>query len=185
MTDVVWGVRPIRFSGVAHPLLIPARGAVGAMAVETAQADAVAGRGSAGRLVVLAGLVVLAAGVAGAWRLGLAERSAGEAGGPEPAVGALLALDPFIANLADEEGKRYLKATLEVEFFEGHVPDQFTARVPQMRDLLLTLFTSKLFAEVRTPEGKSLLRDEIVNRMNRALNRDLVKAVYFTEFVVQ
>ena len=54
-----------------------------------------------------------------------------------------------------------------------------------MRDLLLTLLTSKLFAEIRTPEGKALLRDEIINRMNRALNKDLVKAVYFTEFIVQ
>ena len=103
----------------------------------------------------------------------------------QPEVGALLAFDPFIANLADEDGKRYLKATLQVEFFAGRVPDEFTARVPQMRDLVLTLLTSKLFAEVRTPEGKAVLRDEIINRMNRTVGRDLVKAVYFTEFIVQ
>ena len=30
-----------------------------------------------------------------------------------------------------------------------------------------------------------MLRDEIINRVNRALNEDLVKAVYFTEFIVQ
>jgi flagellar FliL protein len=65
------------------------------------------------------------------------------------------------------------------------VPADFSARMPLMRDLLLTLFTSKLFSEIRTPQGKALLRDEIINRMNRALNKDLVKAVYFTEFIVQ
>ena len=54
-----------------------------------------------------------------------------------------------------------------------------------MRDLMLTLLTSKLFAEIRTPEGKAVLRAEIINRMNRAVNKDLVKAVYFTEFIVQ
>jgi len=59
------------------------------------------------------------------------------------------------------------------------------ARLPQMRDLLLTLFTSKLFAEIRTPEGKALLRDEIINRVNRSLRKDVVKAVYFTDFIVQ
>src|SRR5262245_48279811 len=63
----------------------------------------------------------------------------------EPDVGAILPLDPFIANLGDEDGKRYLKATLQVEFFDRNVPDQFDERAPQMRDLLLTLFTSKTF----------------------------------------
>ncbi|TMB49735.1 MAG: flagellar basal body-associated FliL family protein [Deltaproteobacteria bacterium] len=78
-----------------------------------------------------------------------------------------------------------MKATLQVEFFGARVPDEFNARVPQMRDLMLTLLTSKLFAEIRTPEGKAVLRAEIINRMNRAVNKDLVKAVYFTEFIVQ
>jgi len=127
--------------------------------------------GSRGALAAFGGLALVA--------------SVAEAGVEEPAVGALLPLDPFLANLADEDGRRYLKATLQVEFFGRRVPDDFNARVPQMRDLLLTLLTSKLFAEIRTPEGKALLRDEIINRMNRALNKDLVKAVYFTEFIVQ
>jgi len=133
--------------------------------------------------------LVLAAVAAGAWYAGRLPRAgsaeAGVGGGDAPAVGALFALDPFIANLGDEEGRRYLKATVQVEFFGASVPADFQARIPQMRDLLLTLFTSKLFAEIRTPQGKALLRDEIINRVNRTLNRDLVKAVYFTEFIVQ
>ena len=59
------------------------------------------------------------------------------------------------------------------------------ARLPQTRDLLLTLFTSKTFDEIRTPEGKQQLREEIIARVNQVLDRDLAKAVYFTEFIVQ
>ena len=142
-------------------------------------------------LVVVGGVLVLAGGGAGAaWRLGLLSHGAPaeakeDTKDERPAVGALLPLDPFIANLADEDGKRYLKATLQVEFFASQVPPDFNSRIPQMRDLLLTLFTSKQFTEIRTPQGKALLRDEIINRMNRVLNRDAVKAVYFTEFIVQ
>jgi flagellar FliL protein len=161
------------------------------MAEESAPAEAPKkGRGKL--LFILVGVVVLAGGGAGAaWYLGLlghaakAEAKEEAKHAPEPAVGALLALEPFIANLADEDGKRYLKATLQVEFFGAAVPEEFNARVPQMRDLLLTLFTSKEFTEIRTPQGKAQLRDEIINRMNRSLNKDLVKAVYFTEFLVQ
>lgn len=101
------------------------------------------------------------------------------------ALGALLPLDPFVANLADEDGKRYLKANLQIEFYQSKVPEEFNQRTAQVRDLLLTLFTSKMFSEIRTPAGKAVLRDEIVNRLNRAIGKDMVKAVYFTDFIVQ
>ena len=143
-------------------------------------------RGSGkGSLLLAASVAALAAGAGTAWRLGWMSAEARVEPPGRPAVGALVALDPFIANLGDEDGKRYLRASLQVEFFDARVPPDFQARIPQMRDLLLTLFTSKRFAEIRTPEGKALLRDDIINRMNRALNKDVVKAVYFTEFLVQ
>ena len=144
-----------------------------------------------GRIISLAALLALAAGVAGtAWWFEVRPEPEPAEAMPQPIakrpeVGALLALDPFIANLADEDGKRYLKTTIQLEFFARRVPDDASARIPQIRDLLLTLFTSKLFAEIRTPEGKALLRDEVMNRVNRALRKDLVKAVYFTEFIVE
>jgi flagellar FliL protein len=144
-----------------------------------------------GSLVALAALMALVAGGGGAalWfelRPGAEPAEArSQPIAKRPEVGALLALDPFIANLADEDGKRYLKTTIQLEFFARRVPDDANARIPQIRDLLLTLFTSKLFSEIRTPEGKALLRDEVMNRVNRALRRDLVKAVYFTEFIVE
>ena len=169
------------------------------MPEESAQAEAPApapapaeAKGGKGKMLVMVagGVLVLALGGGAAWFLGLLphERKAEakeEAKEAEPAVGALHALEPFIANLADEDGKRYLKTTLEVEFFQARVPEEFNARLPQIRDLLLTLFTSKMFSEIRTPAGKAVLRDEIVNRLNRAMGKDLVKAVYFTDFIVQ
>ncbi len=166
------------------------------MAEESRRQEAAAAEApkkSKGKLLLLVGgaVLVLAGGGAVSWFLGVLPHGGAsaeakeEAKAEKPAVGALLALDPFIANLGDEDGKRYLKATLQVEFFDSHVPDEFNARLPQVRDLLLTLFTSKLFAEIRTPQGKAVLRNEIINRMNRALNKDVVKAVFFTEFIVQ
>jgi flagellar FliL protein len=170
------------------------------MAEETPQAEeatapAEAKKGSS-KLILIVGVVVLLGGGGGAaWFLGLipggggggdhGEAKAEAKGHHQPQVGAMLALDPFVGNLADEDAKRYLKATLQVEFFDSTVPEEFNERAPQMRDLLLTLFTSKTFAEIRSPDGKAVLREEIINRMNRALHKDLVKAVYFTDFIVQ
>lgn len=113
-----------------------------------------------------------------------AKAEGGEHGGKGEG-GATEALDPFIANLADEEGRRYLKATIQFEFFEHETPGEFTDRAAQVRDAIITLLTSKTFGEVRTPQGKALLREEIINRTNHVVHRDIVKAVYFTEFIVQ
>jgi flagellar FliL protein len=161
-------------------------------------------RGS--RLPLLLSALVLAGGAAAAaWYLGMLPFGAGhvrhaeataaatDAPGPEGhgaapgarSPGPQLALEPFIANLADEGGTRYLKATFQVEFLGAAAPPGIDARLPQIRDLLLTLLTSKTFDDVRTPEGKQQLREEIIARMNHALDRDIVKAVYFTEFIVQ
>lgn len=160
------------------------------------------------KLPLIIGLVVLLAGGGGAgWWFFLRkppeaaggdaqakEGEHGEAGahGKEPEGGAAVdgpgateALDPFIANLADEDGRRYLKATLQFEFFEHEVPSEFGARQAQVRDAILTLMTSKTFAEIRSPQGKALLREELINRTNHVVHRDIVKAVYFTEFIVQ
>jgi flagellar FliL protein len=144
------------------------------------------------KLLLIAGVaVVLVGGGAGAWFGFFHGHRAAEAKveAPErvklPEHGALDALDPFIVNLGDEDRARYLKATLQLEFYDAKVPEVFPSLVPQIRDLLITLFSSRTFAEVRTPEGKLQLREDAINRINRALNQDLVKAVYFTEFVVQ
>ncbi len=152
-------------------------------------------KGGSKRLIIVGAVVLLLGGGGGAaWYLGFlgggqAEAKAARAGAEQaedlPEIGALEALEPFIANLSDEAGRRYLKATLQVEFFRGTVPEEFQQRLPQVRDILLTLFSSKTFAEVRTPQGKAILRDEIVTRLNHVVNRDLVKAIYFTEFIVQ
>jgi flagellar FliL protein len=159
---------------------------------ETTGGGALGGRrGGVMHAVALGGALALALGGIGAaaWRLGI-----GQVGPQPPAVttvstaghdGALEPMDPFIANLSDEDGHRYVKATIQLEFYDSIVPPEFHRRLPQTRDMLLTLLSSKTFADVRTPQGKAVLRDEIVNRVNTVLNEDAVKAVYFTEFIVQ
>ena len=149
------------------------------------------------------GVVVIAGAVVALWYLGLGPFAGGppkhaeataaveEAEhGKEPAEkagkpGNILAFEPFIANLADDGGRRYLKATFQIDFGTADVPPAMQARLPQIRDLLLTLFTSKTFDDIRSPEGKQELREEIIARINQALDRDAVKAVYFTDFIVQ
>lgn len=114
-----------------------------------------------------------------------ASHGEGDAVAGDNAPDAIVALDTFVVNMADEDAQRYLKVTMKVEFFSEDVPVRFSGRRAQIRDLLLSLLGSKTVADVRTIEGKQQLRDEVTARITRVLEDDVVKAVYFSEFIIQ
>lgn len=105
----------------------------------------------------------------------------GKAGSP----GAIYDVDPFIVNLADTPEARYLKLTVKLELENQEVSAELASRIPQLRDTILVLLTSKDAASIRTPQGKFKLRDEITQRVNSLLPKPGVRAAYFTDFVVQ
>jgi flagellar FliL protein len=99
--------------------------------------------------------------------------------------GAIYDVDPFIVNLADTPDVRYLKLTVKLELESPDASAELASRVPQLRDTILVLLTSKDAASIRTPQGKFQLRDEITQRVNSLLPKPGVRAAYFTDFVVQ
>ena len=101
------------------------------------------------------------------------------------APGAIYDIDPFIVNLADAPEVRYLKLTVKLELENQEASTELANRIPQLRDTILVLLTSKDAASIRTPQGKFQLRDEITQRVNSLLPKPSVRAAYFTDFVVQ
>jgi flagellar protein FliL len=101
------------------------------------------------------------------------------------APGAIYDVDPFIVNLADVPESRYLKLTVKLELDRPEISTELGARVPQVRDTILILLSSKDVASLRTPQGKFQLRDELTLRVNALLPKGGVRSAYFTEFVVQ
>ncbi len=105
--------------------------------------------------------------------------------GQTAAPGVMFDLDPFIVNLADVPDVRYLKLTVKLEVDSEAVSADLSARVPQVRDAVLVLLSSKDVNAVRTTQGKFQLRDEITQRINGLLPKPGVRSAYFTDFVVQ
>jgi flagellar FliL protein len=99
--------------------------------------------------------------------------------------GAMFDLDPFIVNLADVPESRYLKLTVKLELDRPEIATELSARIPQVRDTILILLSSKDTAGLRNPQGKFQLRDELTQRVNALLPKSGVRSAYFTEFVVQ
>jgi flagellar FliL protein len=114
-----------------------------------------------------------------------AQSGSGGKHGQAAAPGVMFDLDPFIVNLADVPDIRYLKLTVKLEVDNEAVSTELSARVPQVRDAVLVLLSSKDVNAVRTTQGKFQLRDEITQRVNGLLPKPGVRSAYFTDFVVQ
>ena len=114
-----------------------------------------------------------------------AQSEAGGKHGSAAAPGAMFDLEPFIVNLADSPEIRYLKLTVKLEVENEAVAAELSSRVPQVRDTVLVLLSSKDSNTVRTTQGKFQLRDEITQRVNGLLPKPGVRSAYFTDFVIQ
>ena len=100
--------------------------------------------------------------------------------------GRVVALDSVVVNVAQTEGRRYLKATVHLEVpDEEKAAKEVEARKAQLLDLIVATLTRKSLSELTSPDALDTLRGEVLARVSQALGAERVRRVYITEFVVQ
>jgi len=104
---------------------------------------------------------------------------------PSVKQGHIYEMDHFVVNLADTETPRYLKVKMNLEGEDLKPNGEYDQRLPQLRDAILTILSAKTYKDINHSEGKKRLKEEIVSKVNPLLTHVKVKAVYFTEFVIQ
>ena len=109
----------------------------------------------------------------------------GSGGSPEHPVGPIFSLETFIVNLADNGGNRYLRVTMDLELGNPELESEVSQRLPQVRDSILMILPTKRFEDINTVQGKTALRDEIMETINTYLIQGKITNIYFKEFVVQ
>lgn len=95
-------------------------------------------------------------------------------------------LEPFVVNIHDGTDLRYMK--LKVELETTHGPDDKSVLdpyLPQLRDAILLLLTTKSLQDISDLDGKNRLRKEILTAVDRILPPGRVSQVLFTDFMVQ
>jgi len=138
-------------------------------------------------IISIAVLAVVAGGVLGAlyYFSGAGGTKKAAPPPPRPVIGALWPLEPFIVNLLDNQGERYLKIIMELEVSSQLVVAELELLKPKLRDNVLDLLTAKTYGELMDMGGKQRLRDEVAVRINSYLTKGKIVKVYFTDFVVQ
>ncbi len=100
---------------------------------------------------------------------------------------------PLIVNLADVGGDRYLKIKLvllevpqaaEKEKKEGE-KEGISLQDAIIRDTIITVLSSKTSDDLLSVSGKEELKNELITAINQALGRNLVRKIYFLDFIIQ
>jgi flagellar FliL protein len=140
-------------------------------------------------LIVFA--LLLAGGGAGAYffffKAPPAEASHGEpAPEPETAATGILAMEPFVVNLAD--AGRFLRVDLSLVVADEEIAKELEENAVEMariRSAILELLALQQADTLVTPDGKETLKQAIAEGVNHAVHHVKVADVLFSEFVVQ
>lgn len=103
----------------------------------------------------------------------------------QPVIGTVYPMEPFIINLQDNQGERYLKLIMQLEISDPLGVKELDLLKPKMRDNILDLLSAKTYKELMDVGGKQRLREEIIMRLNSIVTTSKITKIYFTEFVVQ
>jgi flagellar FliL protein len=116
--------------------------------------------------------------------------SSGELSGPAAnpnAAPLTYTLNTYIVNLMGNSGmsNRYLKVGVLVGVSDPSYIPVVEKFKPMLDDAALILLSSKTYNDLATVEGKIVLKQEFISRVNQILGGNMVNKIYFSEFVVQ
>jgi len=99
----------------------------------------------------------------------------------------VIALEPFLVNLADADDIRFLRAEFRLGMAEAiKVPlDPTGKEIAQIRDCIIRLLGSKTSDDIITTAGKETLCEEIRVIVNERFTQNRVAEVLIVDFLIQ
>ena len=99
--------------------------------------------------------------------------------------GATYQLKPFNSNLGNPLENRYLRLEIAFEYKGGDEQrKEIEARLPQLRDAVLSVASRKTREFLLGPDGKDQLRLEILNRVNQFMDKK-IESIFITDMLIE
>lgn len=140
-------------------------------------------------LIAGVALALLGSGGAGAWYYTQQNNAPHAAKAEPPKLPVFVNLEPFTVNLQPDDGEQYLQVALTLQVDDEAQTEFIKLHMPQVRNRLLLLLSSKKASEISTVEGKNRLASEIVAQVKQPFAPKAapqkVSGVFFTSFVIQ
>lgn len=146
-------------------------------------------------IIIIAAVVLLIGAGVGGWLMmsGGDEHAEGEEGEHKEEVvvkePVFVKLDTFTVNLNPEEGDKYLQVDITLNASSSDEAGVIEKQMPQVRNRVLMILTSKLASEISDMDGKKMLGEELVEEINEPYAEGAdpleVSEAFFTSFVIQ
>lgn len=95
-------------------------------------------------------------------------------------------LEEFVLNLkSDYIGKDYLKIQLALMYTDNKQGDVLNSNESKIRDVVIKVLSEKTAEEMTGKENISKVKEELTSLVNKVLDDEIVKDVYFTDLVIQ
>lgn len=145
-----------------------------------------------GKLFLVLGILLVLGGVGGgaAWYFTQSDTKPAEHKEEKQKPPVFVTLETFTVNLqADGGGEHYLQVGIDLKVTDPTVVDLVKLHMPEIRNGVLLLLSSKSAEQIGSLEGKQKLSAEIQEQVNKPLNAKAtgkgVTGVFFTSFVIQ
>jgi flagellar FliL protein len=134
-------------------------------------------------------VVLLIAGCGiGYWMYGSNKNTASSVNADSAKSMAIVHLEPFVVNLADENEKDYLRVGMDLgveAVAKEHKTETRDDSIPVMRDAIISVLSTRHSADLSTADGKQKLKVDLLKELNTRAAAGNVREIYFNEFLVQ
>ncbi|WP_165792036.1 flagellar basal body-associated FliL family protein [Desulfocucumis palustris] len=97
-----------------------------------------------------------------------------------------LDLGDRVINLADEDGSRYLRVKIVLEYPKNEkFAQELEKEKPFIQESILHILRTKTVDDIRPVPKEEEVKAEIINSINKKLQKGKVEKIYFTDFLIQ
>ena len=150
-------------------------------------------------IILIVALVVLLLGGGGAgfymWKQsqkpssGHQKEKEAEAESEAQAAPIFVPLESFTINLQPYADEKYLQLSITLQVKDKKDEEEIKSHMPEIRNRIIMLLSSKQPGEITTIEGKNLLTTEIITELKtpftNSRNSQNISSVFFTSFIIQ
>jgi flagellar FliL protein len=104
---------------------------------------------------------------------------------PNGVPGPILKLENFIIQLRGTDTDRYVRVAFDLELGAEADRAMVQARMPHIRDAIISYFSDRSLDELRGSEGMERIKLAVSKKLDDILAAHRVKSVFITELVIQ
>lgn len=141
-------------------------------------------------IMSLIAVIAIGAGAGGTWFFMQGQQEDEyEPARPKKIPTAFKELDIFTVNLQPKERSQYLQLGLTIKIRDTDVSAEIDHKMPEIRNRVLLLLSSKTADDISTLIGKQQLSSELTDEIRKSMDSEMfseeILEVLFTSFVIQ